>query len=400
MSQPSPDDAFANLRPGKPSGAATGTGIAIGGILVAIVAVIMCCGLPVLLLLPAINSARLPARRSGCLNNMRQLAIAVQNHESAQKRFPTASNGTTDLLKAQTAGGHGAASAASDDGFSWLYQILPYIEEEILFKAMRNRLAEDDAQTGPFDADFVADNGQHFAEWQIPSYRCPSFSGDMTTSIGDVKAAVGNYCAIVGTDLTDGDDAYWKTTPNWEDGGLPSACWNTKASQTSALSSDSCVEPGLRLRDMIDGISKTIIAVESREEQVNAWISGTSTWVVAASPNSLASDKVEVRRSKEDLFIAIMLGDASVEEDGKGLALNFGAKTIAPRTADCYLQASDWATSRDRVWGPSSEHADGVVIHVFADAHAQAISPYVNPTVYLRFVTRNEGDGYYGCSLE
>jgi len=56
----------------------------------------------VLLLLPAVNAAREVARRNGCLNNMRSLATAAQNYESAQKRFPTACNGTTDLLSAMS----------------------------------------------------------------------------------------------------------------------------------------------------------------------------------------------------------------------------------------------------------------------------------------------------------
>ena len=40
------------------------------------------------LILPAVQSARESARRSSCLNNIRQLGLAAANHESARGRFP------------------------------------------------------------------------------------------------------------------------------------------------------------------------------------------------------------------------------------------------------------------------------------------------------------------------
>ena len=40
------------------------------------------------LILPAVQSARESARRSSCLNNVRQLGLAAANHESARGRFP------------------------------------------------------------------------------------------------------------------------------------------------------------------------------------------------------------------------------------------------------------------------------------------------------------------------
>lgn len=399
MSGKTPDDAFDNLGPGKPS--ETGTGIAIGSIVVAIVAVIMCCGLPVLLLMPATGAAREAARRNGCLNNMRQLGLAAACHESSQKRFPAASLATADLLKAQTVGGHGDAPSASDDGFSWMYQLLNGIEETILKKKMLAKLAEDDTQTGPFDVDFVNDNGEHFAATQIGAFRCPSYAGPLTTRMGDVDAAVGNYCAIVGTDLEERSVAYWKATPNWENGGLPSACWSMPNSQSTALAVGSCDGKGLRLSEMKDGISKVLIAAESRETAINAWISGASMWVIAASPNALDADKVEIRRSKIDQFVAIMRGDEQVEDDsGAGLALNFGTDVLNAPQGDLYLLASQWATGLDRAWGPSSEHSGKVVIHVFADAHAQAIPAGIDATAYVRFITRSDGEHQANCSIE
>jgi len=43
-----------------------------------------------------------------------------------------------------------------------------------------------------------------------------------------------------------------------------------------------------------------------------------------------------------------------------------------------------------------SQHAGGIVNHVFADAHVEAISDQIDPNVYLWTVTRNGGKPFAG----
>ncbi len=63
-----------------------------GFTLVELLVVIAIIGILVLLLLPAVNAAREAARRNGCINNMRQLGLALVNHESSLRRFPLATD--------------------------------------------------------------------------------------------------------------------------------------------------------------------------------------------------------------------------------------------------------------------------------------------------------------------
>jgi prepilin-type N-terminal cleavage/methylation domain-containing protein len=88
--------------------------------LVELLVVIAIIGILVALLLPAIQAAREASRRASCLNKIRQLAIAVQNFESAEKHYPVATD-MPDII-----------NPTGNDGISFYIQILPYIEQSTI----------------------------------------------------------------------------------------------------------------------------------------------------------------------------------------------------------------------------------------------------------------------------
>ena len=83
-------------------------------------------GILLVILIPAAQSARESARRVTCQNNLRQLSLAVQNHEAANGTLPNLYFGT--FLKQPR-------TALDEFHFhSWRTAILPQVEQTALFE--------------------------------------------------------------------------------------------------------------------------------------------------------------------------------------------------------------------------------------------------------------------------
>ncbi|QEG34888.1 DUF1559 domain-containing protein [Bythopirellula goksoeyrii] len=168
-----------------------------GFTLVELLVVIAIIGVLVALLLPAVQAARESARRTQCINNLRQLGLGMLNFESAKGVFPTAGGAVeqfsnpADLAKAA----YGYESA------SWMYQVLPYIEQQNLANMRRG--------DGNLNAGFV-DTG--LSEIPVPTFNCPTRSGRIAT-IGTDVYALGDYAGVMASWNDPGWDGFqWQDT--------------------------------------------------------------------------------------------------------------------------------------------------------------------------------------------
>ncbi|MFK7770345.1 MAG: DUF1559 domain-containing protein [Mariniblastus sp.] len=103
--------------------------------LVELLVVIAIIGILIGMLLPAVQQVREAARRTQCMNNLKQLGLASHNYESAHKHFPTAGLGLNGF-GAGINGPNGEPnirSKAAVENLTWSYQILPFMEQNNLY---------------------------------------------------------------------------------------------------------------------------------------------------------------------------------------------------------------------------------------------------------------------------
>lgn len=146
--------------------------------LVELLVVIAIIGVLVALLLPAIQAARESARRATCVNQLKQMGLALLNHESAIGTFPTGGS--------EPWHDEGAASVAYGKGYGWMVQILPYVENSALQNISKGYGAGDAARDRIVRAT------------PVPLYNCPSKRAPVISFNGTAEDpdACQNGCAL------------------------------------------------------------------------------------------------------------------------------------------------------------------------------------------------------------
>ncbi len=208
-------------------------------VVIAIIAVLIA------LLLPAVQSAREAARRAQCINNLKQLGLALHNYHDVMQIFPPGyiasapfSNGETD----------------TSPGWSWACMILPQLEQAPVFASLNFSLPVQ----APANTTGIRTN--------LTAFLCPSdqFQGStfgISDGFGNTLATVApsSYAASCGDDPS--DTAFGLTLSNGTNTGIGRGVFF----RDSAIS----------IASVTDGTSQTVL-VEER-----AWGNAEGTWAGA-----------------------------------------------------------------------------------------------------------------------
>jgi prepilin-type N-terminal cleavage/methylation domain-containing protein/prepilin-type processing-associated H-X9-DG protein len=319
-----------------------------GFTLIELLVVIAIIAVLIALLLPAVQSAREAARRAQCVNNLKQLGIALHNYHDVVGAFPTSfwrntlnPDGTLD----------------KNNRHSWFSMILPYIEQTNVYNAMNFSLAVGGSYSIP-GSPAVANCGRinaTAAMTPINTLMCPSDPSPIISTIARVDQGVGpnnnsgpKLCYAGNLGDNHNDDPNWWTFPN-----LPFARdkgYGEDRTQTGIM----CRSGGTTsMRDVTDGLSNTFAAGETLYETCDWW-----TW---ANPNgSTCGTSCPLCYMRVTQHAA----DANSAVDSRNWRVGFGFRSMHP----------------------------GIVNFLFCDGSVKGLKCTTNRVTYRALSTRNMGE--------
>jgi prepilin-type N-terminal cleavage/methylation domain-containing protein/prepilin-type processing-associated H-X9-DG protein len=128
-----------------------------GFTLIELLVVIAIIAILIGLLVPAVQRVREAAARTQCVNNLKQIGLAIHNYESTYKKLPTPGEGLTQDFKAK-----------DYDLHSFFTYMLPYIEQQAAYSMINLNFVYNDSRWP---------SNQTAAKTTISTYLCPSAGG-------------------------------------------------------------------------------------------------------------------------------------------------------------------------------------------------------------------------------
>ncbi|QEG36800.1 DUF1559 domain-containing protein [Bythopirellula goksoeyrii] len=247
-----------------------------GFTLVELLVVIAIIGVLVGLLLPAIQAARESARRSQCVNNLKQIVLSEQLYHDAHERYTM------------------GRETHWQEGVSWAFHMLPFIEQGNVYDSFVK------------EAPVFDDRNAQAMRTPVETFYCPTRrepaadrdfdNNDSPSEVQDV-AAGGDYAANAGLDY------HWGTTQN---------DWDTTP-DIGAVVGPMFTFSKIKARQVIDGLSQTFAigerhipaevdsepGLEDHDKGDTAFFAADNpAAVLAGTENGLATGQYDVDRAK------------------------------------------------------------------------------------------------------
>ena len=368
-----------------------------GFTLIELLVVIAILAMLIALMLPAIQSVRERARTMQCQNNMTQLVKAAHNYSTALGKLPPACH------KVSSGDGSGdSAEKLQPIGYSWLVDLLPYMEQQALAKQF-------DAKAGsPDDAKGGGDKAEKVREGigrVLNNFLCPSSSHQPTGLLDDPdaedKQGITNYVCMSAT--------HAESLKLSVETGSKGCNYDTNATRP-----DGATYPGSKttLEGIKDGTSNTIYATESADE-FRRWAVGADACVVALPTSGSGASKtvnfINKGEGQNFKFAAIegfengkFNEETTIKEDNRLCYANWDYEdtdyssdgyidVVSEKATGNITQAPENVIGDQPRKGVSSYHTS-LVNHAMCDGAVMPISSEVDPQIYMFMTTANGDD--------
>ncbi|QDT62620.1 Type II secretion system protein G precursor [Stieleria bergensis] len=319
-----------------------------GFTLIELLVVIAIIGILVGLLLPAVQAAREAARRMSCSNNLKQLALACHNYESAFKKFPAS---TVVDLRVNATGNNQAWGVHG--------RILNYIEESNLRDLV--------------DLSLGWDSQPEIDGVKVPTFSCPSDPGGYRVRV-----------------FSDGRPSLFPTTYGFNLGRWFVFDPATRRGGEGMFYPDSF----LGFRDCLDGTSTTLLISE-----VKAWTPYTRN----GGPTTTAMPTTQAEAE------AIVASGAQFKNTGHtewpdgrvhhtGFTVSLAPNTRVTYTDGAFYEEMDynsWQEGRDGNSGnptyamiTSRSYHSGLVQSAFLDGSVRSVTESIDLSIWHALGTR------------
>lgn len=342
-----------------------------GFTLIELLVVISIIATLVALITPAVQSAREAARRTQCINNMKNITLAVKNFASQNDgKFPTYYDSYT--------------GTNADWNYGWPVALLPFLDAAAIYDRISSQGTLPSA-AGNQQAAPMAVNAEYKPGLFLQVFVCPDdLDKDGAPGGLSYAAKIGYIGGGLWGNADVGNDPYTGgTTTNvhhqvaWDVDNGAATTNNVNQTRDTGVFMDERVRPvtedGV---SRADGMSQTLMFAENL--QANNWASWKAGEVGFGANNAdLAFETL------------VTMVPSTVAPDDNDLTLRLSATPTNGSRINKNVQANVGTQ-----WRPSSGHP-GIVIVSFCDGRARALNDGIDSGVYHRLITSGGTKKHY-----